>query len=177
MFSSGNNSLSLLFFFFFSLLCIVLPRPFPRCCELWSLASNCYLFFCQLDATPYGSRELKMETVKINASPPSHCSPNPPTLTQPATMSLLKTCMFGLFGSQAKPNLCLFNIISAGICFDALKFCCMLSRKAKHVSRVNNTPTALTVSAFTGGINVKARQWSVPAVHSGECSFIRFCTT
>lgn len=110
MFSCGNNEreLSLFYFpsflfFFFVLLCIItFFSPVPRCCESWSLASNCYLFFFQLDATPYGSGESKMETVKINAFPPSHRPPNPPfLLTQPVTMTLIRSRCCVLCGSQA----------------------------------------------------------------------------
>lgn len=82
MFSPGNNSTSLLSFISLPFLSHVLyfPPHSIRCCELWSLASNCYLFLCQLDATPYGSGELKMEIVKINASPPSPFLSNPHVL-------------------------------------------------------------------------------------------------
>lgn len=40
--------------------------------EFWSLASNSCLFFCLLDATSYGSGELKMKKKKTNALPPFH---------------------------------------------------------------------------------------------------------
>lgn len=70
MFISGENRNGLSVF-------TLLGFPLPRCGESWSVASNCYLFFLQLDATPYGSQQLKRETVKMNAVPPSHASPNP----------------------------------------------------------------------------------------------------
>lgn len=41
------------------------------CSEFWSLASNSCLF-CLLDATSYGSGELKMKKKKTNALPPFH---------------------------------------------------------------------------------------------------------